>query len=213
MPNTLPRLAPRVALATCACLVMAGVALAAPPPNDDFDQATVISAVPFSDTVDATEGSAAADDPSSSCGFFANATVWYTFTPGANVRLEATASYVSTIHVLTGTRGALTEVACSNFTPPSTSVQFNATAGVTYHVMVRVYTTPPVPAQVAFSLSEAPPAPDNDEIEGVESSEAFPSTTAWIRRARPPPPTTPSAWVRGRRSGIPSPPTRTCASN
>ena len=167
MPKVLSRLVPRLALVLGALLGVSRSTQAAPPPNDDFDQATVIQGLPFTDTVDVTEATAAPDDPFSSCGFPSGVTVWYAFTPGTTVRLEAAAGYVSTIHVLTGTRGALTEVACSSFNPPSTSLRFTATAGVSYHVMVRVYTTPPVPAQVVFSLSEAPPPPDNDEIEGA----------------------------------------------
>ena len=61
----------------------AAPALAAvPPANDDFDQATVITATPFTDTVDTSAATMAADDPIT-CGPPSN-TMWYAFTPSAN---------------------------------------------------------------------------------------------------------------------------------
>src|SRR5450432_1131834 len=63
-----------------AVLIPAGPALAqTAPSNDDFNNATVVSALPFTDNIDTTGATAAADDPEN-C-FQSNASVWYSFTP------------------------------------------------------------------------------------------------------------------------------------
>jgi hypothetical protein len=60
-------------------------AFAVPPDNDDRVNATAISAIPFSDSLSTVEATNEADEPEG-CG--GNA-VWYTFTPSADIRLEA----------------------------------------------------------------------------------------------------------------------------
>jgi hypothetical protein len=84
----------------------AAPALAAPPPNDDFDNATVVTALPFTDTEDVNEATRAPDDPYTS--FAPN--VWYRFTPATDTSLEldTAGSNTSTdVCVYQGTRGAL----------------------------------------------------------------------------------------------------------
>jgi len=85
---------------------------------------------------------------------------WYSFTPSADVQVEASATYVSNVYVYTGSRGSLTEVACA-LRPSLTSavVRFTASAGVTYHVMIATYATPPVGAGVPVEGSGTPPPP------------------------------------------------------
>ena len=46
----------------------APTAMASPPPNDDFDQATVVSALPFTNELDTTQASQASDDPTDCFG-------------------------------------------------------------------------------------------------------------------------------------------------
>jgi hypothetical protein len=54
----------RGALVASAFFVLhAAPALAAAPPNDDFDNATVVAALPFTDTEDVSEATRAPDDP------------------------------------------------------------------------------------------------------------------------------------------------------
>jgi hypothetical protein len=50
-------------------------AAAAPPSNDDFENATAVSSLPFTDTVDATDATPESDDPTN-CGY-GDHTVWY----------------------------------------------------------------------------------------------------------------------------------------
>jgi hypothetical protein len=149
-------------------LGLVGPAGAAPPPNDDFDAAIVVPSVPFSDTQEVGGATMASDDPTSIACPWGGViySTWYSFTPTADVLVEASASYVSDVHVYTGSRGSLTEVACAlrpSLTPAV--VRFTASAGATYHVMIVTYATPPVPAPVTFTLREPPPPPDNDDFD------------------------------------------------
>jgi hypothetical protein len=112
-------------------------ALAAPPANDDFDNAVVIGALPFQDTRDTTEATTAADDPD--CVGRAH-TVWYRFTPtvGATIVAHTAGSdYDTTLSAYTGTRGSLTQVACNDDAIGLQSrIQLDVAAGTTYHFMV-----------------------------------------------------------------------------
>jgi hypothetical protein len=115
-------------------------ALAAPA-NDDFDNATVITALPFTTNFNTAEATTAPDDPLGDdlCGFGSvdGHTVWYQFTPTQDMRLNAntagTRGFGHNIFVYTGTRGNLTRVTC-NFLPLSAT--FDAQAGVTYYFLV-----------------------------------------------------------------------------
>src|SRR3954469_312907 len=83
---------------------------AAPPPNDDFDAATVISSLPFSDGIDTSPATTAADAPY--CAG-TGASVWYRFTPTQDVDVQADtfgSSYDTTLSAFTGSRGSLTRV-------------------------------------------------------------------------------------------------------
>ncbi len=50
----------------------------AQPANDDFDNPTVIGALPFTDSISTVDATAAADDPSCTSN---EHSVWYAFTP------------------------------------------------------------------------------------------------------------------------------------
>lgn len=129
-----------------------------PPPNDDFNNATRITTFPYGANEDVTNATTAPDDPF--C-FGANQTVWFAYTPTANIRLEANtfgSNYDTTLSVYAGTRGALVPIACnddSNGTVQS-RVRFDATAGTTYYFMVSsLY--PVNLAYLTFNLLQAPP--------------------------------------------------------
>src|SRR6266581_4623664 len=63
------------------------------PSNDNFADATVITASPFSSTVDITDATVEPGEPTSSCSAFASGkTIWYTFTPAVTGVLSATAN-------------------------------------------------------------------------------------------------------------------------
>ncbi len=99
--------------------------------NNDFGNARIVPDVPYQDQADTRSATTAPDDP------FCNAqgaTVWYAFTPGQNMPLEANtfgSNYPTSLSVWVGARGALGNVACG-----LDRVSFSATAGQTYYFMV-----------------------------------------------------------------------------
>ena len=91
------------AVVAVALLAWPGVAVAAPPANDDFDDAIAVTApLPFTDTVPGADATTAADDPTMCNDTGAN--VWYSFTPtragtyvaGATAEAVAGAAWPST---------------------------------------------------------------------------------------------------------------------
>jgi len=116
-------------------------ALAAPPSNDDFDFATVIGALPFTDSINTSEATAAFDDPTTCAN---NGSVWYAFTPSTNMTLEANtfgSNYDTVLSVHTGTRGSLTQVpgGCNDdYNGLQSRVVFSAISGTTYYFLIGV---------------------------------------------------------------------------
>lgn len=161
-----------------------------PPPNDDFANATVIPSIPFTVTEDVTNATVAPDDPF--C-FGRSQTVWFAFTPGVNIRLEANtfgSNYDTTLSVYTGTRGALTQIACnddSNNTLQS-RVRFDAVAGTTYFFMVSS-TFPVSPASLVFNLLQAPPplsiAPSVTQFGSVDPTTGVATISGFVACSQP----------------------------
>ncbi|MFI7680284.1 PKD domain-containing protein [Actinophytocola sp. NPDC049390] len=158
-------------------LALPTVAAAAPPSNDDFDTATAVTALPYTAQGDTTEATKASDDPW--CDY-SNKSVWFAYTPVADVMLRATveAGTQSTLSAYTGARGELAPVpdACrgSSASRPAV-ITFRAYAGTTYHFMVAGYADQSGP--VSFALQEVEPAP-NDDFADAEPVTALPATRA-----------------------------------
>jgi hypothetical protein len=136
----------------------------AQPTNDDFDSATVVPSLPFTDTLSTAEATTAVDDPF--CGDAHS--VWYSFTPTQSGTVAADtfgSDYNTALSVYTGSRGGLNEVACAAF---PAQVTFNATADTTYFFMVTSACCGGPGGTLVFNL-RGPPA--NDEL-----SEATPLT-------------------------------------
>jgi len=132
-----------------------------PPANDDFATPTVIGALPFTDSISTADATTAADDPS--CNGNAHS-VWYSFTPTRDLPVKADTSgsdYATTLGVYTGSRGALSEVACAS---SPAQVAFNASANTTYFFMV-ASAAGGAGGTLVFNVTEGPPA--NDEISGA----------------------------------------------
>jgi hypothetical protein len=128
----------RALLVVALLWAIAPTAYAAPPTNDDFDNAELIGSVPFNATLDTLESTAAPDDPG--C-FGSRPTVWYRFIAPASSRILANtfgSDYNTTLSVYTGARGALTQIACNDDVSFSllSQVSFDAVAGTTYYFMV-----------------------------------------------------------------------------
>jgi hypothetical protein len=112
--------------------------LAAAPSNDSFAGRTVITALPYSESLDTSEATTEATDAelNTECGAPAlDASVWYQFTPATDIYLLVDVSesdYPAGVLVATGSPGAFGPViACG----PG-AVAFQATAGETYVFLV-----------------------------------------------------------------------------
>ncbi|HEX9386914.1 MAG TPA: hypothetical protein VF918_11390, partial [Anaerolineales bacterium] len=137
------------------------VAYAAPPPaNDDFETATVVGGIAYSDTVDTSQADVQAGDPDAigypdlvcdgsalSQGY---KSIWYKYTAptkgiisadtiGTDPSGNPALTYDTYIAIWTGTSlGNLTLVACDDsvFATQDAQVTWRATAGATYYIEV-----------------------------------------------------------------------------
>lgn len=139
-----------------------------PPMNDNFDSATVIGALPFSETQDISGATTESDEPQP-CNF-SERTVWYAFTPEADivVRADTAGSNFSdtqlTVYESVGSGFVgLNFLNCASFSSP---VIFLARAGTTYYVQAGGLFGSSGGLQV--NLEEVPP-PSNDDFTNATS--------------------------------------------
>lgn len=134
-------------------------ASAAVPSNDTIAGATVISSVPFSETVDTTEATTDAEDAAinANCGAPAtNGSVWYSLTASAAAYVVdvSQSTFTAGVIVATGTPGNLSIVTCG-----PRSVGFETVAGTTYYLMAFSDNPDVVGGQLSISVTESTPAP------------------------------------------------------
>jgi hypothetical protein len=173
-------------LAVAVTAVLApGVAQAEPPSNDDFDNATAVTVLPFEATADLAEATRAPDDPTSCIGF-GGRFVWFRYTAPADgiVKASQTPSnvYQPVLAAYTGARGALQPVpgVCSY----GGAETFHVTAGETYHLMVG---TTYSGGTTSVRLESVPPT-TNDDFADAERVPGLPVTVpADLGRAGPEP--------------------------
>jgi hypothetical protein len=111
------------------------------PNNDDIDQATPITALPFADELDTTEATRAPDDP---VCVGEGPTVWYVLTLDTETRVELNtfgSDYDTTLSAYVGERGSLQEIACNDDVGDGlqSRIRFTAEAGTTYVIMVGAF--------------------------------------------------------------------------
>jgi hypothetical protein len=139
---------PRTAVVTgllilAASLCAAPPAQAAVPSNDDFDAATVVTSVPYSDTTSTVEATRAPDDPPVGQGG-AGGSVWYAFTSSADAWIEvntAGSDFDTVLGVVTGERGAMNLIASDDDSQYGlqSAIVVHALAGTTYHFIIDGY--------------------------------------------------------------------------
>ena len=132
-------------------------ALAAPPGNDDRANATVITAIPFSDSLSTVEATNEVDEPTE-CDILN--TVWYRFTPPSDIRLEANtfgSDFDTVITVWEDLGGGdLGFVDCNDDAVDLQSrVRWDAVGGTTYLMQVGGFFGDT--GNLVFNLLEAPP--------------------------------------------------------
>jgi hypothetical protein len=135
------------------------VVLAPPPVNDEFENAIVVPHLPFAATGNTEAATTAIDDPFCSGR---SATVWFSFTAPANMRVEADtfgSGYDTTLSVYTGSRPALMQMACNDNADGTlqSRVRFNASAGVTYFFMISAFSFPGAGGPLSFNIKDGPP--------------------------------------------------------
>src|SRR5437870_1117370 len=121
------------------------MAYAAPPANDNFANATIVSSLPYNPPTQSVLESTvetAGGEPMPSCSVPVQSTVWYAFTPSQSgvVKINTVGSTYDTVAaIFTGNSlNFLTQVACNDDTAGllTSAVQFPATSGTTYHIQI-----------------------------------------------------------------------------
>jgi PKD repeat protein len=180
-----------VAALTLSAIMLPGTARAAAPLNDSFASATLVSSLPFSDTVDVTDATYESGEPACTGPTDARS-VWYDYTPSSNetLRLRATGQSSTTLAVYTGSNVAsLSGISgCSLF---GQQILVNVTEGTTYRIRVAAF---PFDAGGLLTLdAEAVPAPANDGFAGAKGvgglpySDSVDATAATIEAGEPTP--------------------------
>lgn len=159
------------------------------PPNDDLANATVIAALPFTQTVDITDATAEPGEPAPSCvgGGQSGHSVWFSFTSATTVVLAPSLDrYFSVVAAYTGTPGSFTEVFCRS--PYVVKPWFIAQAGTTYFFQVDGIFGES--GSLTFLLEDIPP-PQNDAfgnaagISGLPFSVSLNNTAATTESGEP----------------------------
>jgi hypothetical protein len=148
---------------------------AAAPDNDEFENARVITGLPFSDVVDTTEATSNPLDPNPSVD---GKSVWYRFTPATNMNVlydGSKSNYANGLGIYTGDYAlGLTQVSIySNLAP--------LYAGITYYFMIVQVPSPyPLPegerAKLDFNITQKP-GPENDFFADATLIESLPYST------------------------------------
>ncbi len=130
------------------------------PSNDDFSNAAIVGATPYSDASSTFEATRAEDDPG--CGD--GGTIWYSYTATTDGYVEANtdgSNFDTMLGAYAGERGALSDLGCSDDSQygVASAVVLQATAGTTYHFMVDNYYGAANGGDVVFNLLEVPPPP------------------------------------------------------
>jgi hypothetical protein len=138
---------------------------ATPPANDLIENATPISALPYTNQQSMVDATRSGTDPLASCGG-TSPTAWYRYDAlsDAPIRVTTTGGF-GALATFVGTPDALTEVACG------TTQRFSVVAGSSYYIAVLSSSGPPMTVTVR---QEVPPA--NDLIENATLITSFPFT-------------------------------------
>ena len=151
--------------------VAVDVNLVPAPLNDGFATATVVSAVPFTDTQDLTGATTEPGEPLSSCGNDLVSSVWYSFTPtnAGTYSASVFGGFPGDVAVFTGSSlGSLDRVACGGSGGGGLGT-WQAEAGATYYLQVGSYFWF---GPLAVTVEPAPP-PTAGFVWGPPSPSAF----------------------------------------
>lgn len=143
---------------------LGGTAVAVAPANDEVTEATIISAVPYSDVIDTTDATWSSEDPRNCTG---SKTVWYAHTAEQTRRLVANtfgSDHDTILAVFEDTPTNEAMVACNyDFRGSQSRASFDVEAGKTYYFMVSS-----TGGELHFNLAVAVPPP-NDDIDDAKN--------------------------------------------
>ena len=133
----------RIAMVGAAMLLAASSVSAAPPANDECANATVVSSLPFADTIDTTEATQGSNDPVI-CGAGGGATVWYSIAPSITadvcVRTCGGTSYDTVLAHHAGTCDDLGTLECNDdFCDLQSRIVFSARSGTPQLIEAAAY--------------------------------------------------------------------------
>jgi len=139
--------------------------------NDNADQATVVGALPFEDSVKVNSAGLEPGEPNGSCFFEPQLSIWYKYTAtsdGVITADTAGSNFTTAIAVYTRAGPRYTEVSCAPAVPnrPLEAVGAHATirvtAGETYYVQAIGYIFPGLPNKLRMRIDTGhPPVNDN----------------------------------------------------
>lgn len=158
------------------------VSTTTPPLNDNFASATVVTAAPFTDSVNTFAATTETSDPTPTCATSSPnsraKSIWYRYTPAANGAVTADtigSVYDTILSVYTGNLPPLTAFACDDDSGGGTASRVNltVTAGTTYYFMVTAYTNfPNESGQAVFNLTSSAGAANDFTIGANPNSAA-----------------------------------------
>jgi hypothetical protein len=159
------------------------------PINDDFDQAVVISTLPFRESIRTDAATKEATDPILlGCAYNFDNTLWYRYTATQDtiMRIQPRGNrHMPIISVWSGTGDSMTEIACAY----GGRIDFNVTAGTIYHILIADQAGES--GQLVFTLNTAYVLPTNTVATGARAITAVPFTdlrdftAAIVRQSRP----------------------------
>jgi chitodextrinase len=173
--------------------LVAGPEAYAQPVNDDFANATIISALPFGDSSDNSPATTEPSEPQF-CEFSPR-TIWYSFTPSADAVLEADmmgSSFIDTVlNVYRATGPGFDGLSFLTCAPHLGSLKFVADAGITYYLQAGDAGISGAGGPLRVNLQEVPSPPNDDFADAtIISSQPFVSdlvdTSAATREADEP---------------------------
>ena len=140
-----------------------GTPLTLAPSHDDFDTPRVITTLSYTDTVDVSGATRAADDPTvTACNLAPGmVSVWYSYTPSTATTLHLDtfgSNYDTYLAVWSGLRGELDPVACNDdydLNTRQSSLDVNLNPNTTYYFEIAEYSTSIASLSTAESLAAA----------------------------------------------------------
>jgi len=173
------------------------LAVAGPPPNDDFDNALEITGVPYSYSEVTDNATTADDDPSFDCDAFSGQgshSVWFSLSSPYRRVLTAstlgppTSNYDTVLGIFTGSRGNLDLVACNDDADVTTfqsQAQIALDASTTYFVEVVGFYSFDA-GTLNFSADLGPICPDFVDPPGVGIEDIVQIANLWGQQQGPP---------------------------